>query len=218
MPHSSPSHLLGASPLLPPTQRESPAALAPTAEMFKGDPGGALRLSGQTPVSSGAGGWAGRGPEKAGEVEPGGEGYGKGRGKGDLCSLTLPEPAAEAAGLSRGGDGAATSLGSLPHSPGIASPRPSAPLLRPRRVIASAGEQHLTLDWRGGRARATARGLLASRATCASPERLETPIRTKLRAPGTSPGTGNRCRGIGVGLGRWAPGARVAHGGQRCGE
>lgn len=154
--------------------------------MAKGDPGGALRLLGQTPMSPGAGGWAGRGPEKAGEVEPGGEGYGKGRGKGrgkgDLRSLTLPEPAAEAAGLSRGGDGAATSLGCLPHSPGIASPRPAAPLLRPRRVIAIASEQHLTLDWRGRRARATARGLLASRATCASPERLETPIRTKLRA------------------------------------
>jgi hypothetical protein len=58
--------------------------------MAKGDPGGALRLSGQTPVRPGAGGWAGRGPGKAGEVEPGGEGYGKGRGKGDLRSRNAP--------------------------------------------------------------------------------------------------------------------------------
>lgn len=183
--------------------------------MVKGDPGGALRLSGADPREPRLRRLGGAGAGKAGEVEPGGEGYGKGRGKGDLRSLTLPEPAAEAAGLSRGGDGAATSLGFLPHSPGIASPRPAAPLFRPRRVIASAGEQHLTLDWRGGRARAKARGLLASRATCASPERLETPIRTKLRVPPSLRPAG---RGICVGFGRWAPGARVAHGGQRCGE
>lgn len=119
---------------------------------------------------------------------------GRAGGRAISARVTLPEAAAEAAGLSHGGDGAATSLASLPHSPGIASPCPAAPLLRPCRVIAGAsagaGGQHLTLDWRPGLARATSRGLLASQVTCTSPERWKTPIRTKLRAllPGSRGG------------------------------
>lgn len=124
---------------------------------------------------------------------------GRAGGRAISASVTLSEPAAEAAGLSHGGDGAATSLGSLPHSPGIASPCPAAPLLRPRRVIPSAGEQHLTLDWRKGRARAKALGLLASRATCESPERWETPIRSKLRVPLLVPRGGESVRGSAAG-------------------
>lgn len=107
---------------------------------------------------------------------------GRAGGRAVSARVTLPEPAAEAAGLSRGGDGAATNLGSLPRSTGIASPCPAVPLLRPRRVIAGAGGQHLALDWRGGRGGAKAGRLLGSRATRASPKRPETLIRTELRA------------------------------------
>lgn len=115
---------------------------------------------------------------------------GRAGGRAVSARVTLPEPAAEAAGLSRGGDGAATSLGSLPCSPGITSPRPAGPFLRPHRVIAAAGGRHLALDWRGGRGGATARGFLVARATGASPKRPETLIRTELRArpPGVAGG------------------------------
>lgn len=168
-------------------------------------------LSEPTPVRPGAGGWAGRGPWKAGEVEPG---MGRAGGRADSARVTLPEPAAEAAGLSSGGDGVATSLGSLPRCPGITSPRPAVPLLRPRRVIAGPGGQQLALYWRGGRGGATARGLLVSWATGASPKRPETVIRREQRA---SPSGHGRWPGGGAGLGRSVPGARVADGGQRRG-
>lgn len=162
-------------------------------------------------MSPGAGGWAGRGLWKAGEVEPG---MGRAGGRAFSARVTLPEPAAEAAGLSSGGDGVATSLGSLPRSPGITSPSPAVPLLRPRKVIVGAGGQQLALYWRGGSGGTTARGLLVSRATRASPKRPETVIRIKLRA---SPPGHRRRPGGGAGLGCSVPGARVAHGGQRRG-
>lgn len=162
-------------------------------------------------MSPGAGGWAGRGPWKAGEVEPG---VGRARGRAVSARVKLPEPAAEAAGLSSGGDGVATSLGALPRSPGITSPCPAVPLLRPRRVIAGAGGQQVSLYWRGGSGGATARGLLVSRAIHASPKRPETVIRIELRA---SPPGHRRRPGGGAGLSRSVLGARVAHGGQRRG-
>ncbi|XP_008583844.1 PREDICTED: transmembrane protein 229A [Galeopterus variegatus] len=59
---------------------------------------------------------------------------GRAGGRAVAARVTLPEPAAEAAGLSRGGDGAGASLCISPRSPGVASPRRAAAPLRPRRA------------------------------------------------------------------------------------
>lgn len=91
----------------------------------------------QTPASPGAPGRGGegglRGRERARLAE---RGKGRAGGRAVAARVTLPEPAAEAAGLSRGGDGARTSLRVPPRRSGLASPRPAAALLRPRRVSA----------------------------------------------------------------------------------
>lgn len=84
-------------------------------------------FSGQTPVRPGAGGWAGRGPGKAGEVEPGGEGYGKGRGKGDLRSRN-------ALRACRRGGGAEPRRGWSCHQPRLSSPQPRHRLPLPGRA------------------------------------------------------------------------------------
>lgn len=110
---------------------------APGVEWAKKDREVGPGLLEQTPARLGAPGRGGEGGlrrrERARLAE---RGKGRAGGRAVAARVTLPEPAAEAAGLSRGGDGARTSLCVPPRSSGLASPRPAAALVRPRRVSA----------------------------------------------------------------------------------
>ncbi|XP_049498251.1 transmembrane protein 229A [Panthera uncia] len=81
---------------------------------------------------------------------------GRARGRGVTARFTLQEAAAEAAGLSRGGDGVCSSLRISPCSPSATAPRRAAARVRPRKVSAGAGRLHLTRDRRAERGGAAA--------------------------------------------------------------
>ncbi|XP_028381915.2 transmembrane protein 229A [Phyllostomus discolor] len=134
--------------------------------------------------------------------------------RGVAARVTLPEPAAEAAELSRGEDGVCTSLGISPRSAGTAAPRRALAPFRPRRVSAGAGQRHLAPDWRGGRGGAAAGGLRepgGSPLSGAHQLRL-LPGRGRDGAPREPPG-GRRRPGGGAGLDPSAPQLRAPSGG-----
>ncbi|XP_023983170.1 transmembrane protein 229A [Physeter macrocephalus] len=135
---------------------------------------------------------------------------GRAGGRGVAARVTLLEPAAEAAGLRRGGDGVCTSLCISPLGPGATAPRRASAPDRPRRVSAGAGRRHLARDWRRGRGGAAAGGLR-------EPGGPRVPQLQQLRpppgrgrdgAPRAPPG-GRQRPGGGAGLGPSAPQLRA---------
>ncbi|XP_036761494.2 transmembrane protein 229A [Manis pentadactyla] len=139
---------------------------------------------------------------------------GRAGGRGVAAPVTLPEPAAEAAGLSRGGHGVGSSFCFSPRSPGATAPRRATPPDRPRRVSAGAGRQHLAPDWRGARGGAAAGGLRepgGPRVPRARQVR-QPPGRGRNGAPCAPPG-GRQRPGGGAGLGPSVPQLRAPGGG-----
>ncbi|XP_045351449.1 transmembrane protein 229A [Leopardus geoffroyi] len=135
---------------------------------------------------------------------------GRARGRGVTARFTLQEAAAEAAGLSRGGDGVCSSLRISPCSPSATAPRRAAARVRPRKVSAGAGRLHLTRDRRAGRGGAAAGVLRESggpRVSGAHQLRLP-PGRGRDGAPCAPPG-GRQRPGGAAGLGSSAPQLRA---------
>lgn len=143
---------------------------------------------------------------------------GRAGGRGVTARFTLQEPAAQAAGLSSGGDGVCSSLRIPPCSPSTTAPRRAAAPVRPRRVSAGAGRPHLTQFWRAGRGGAAAGGLCqpgGPRVSRANQLRLP-PGRGRDGAPCAPPG-GRQLPGGGAALGSSAPQLHAPGGGAGSG-